>query len=239
MAQFLFVRHAQASLLKTYYDDLSDHGRGQAAALGRFFAEHAWTASAVYSGPARRHIDTGNTIARVIADKEGRWPELEQLSGLDEHDSLSLVRASVGSLSDDAEVVALRREMLEATSREQRSECFARLFEAVVLRWLRGDFEPQGLETWTQFRARVLSCVETMTASQEPSARLVAISSTGPLAVLLQRALKLDDAASFRLAWRSRNASLTNFVFDERGRFSLDSFNALPHLPDESSWSFR
>ena len=150
------------------------------------------------------------------------------------------MRASVGSLSDDAEVVALRREMLEAHSREERSERFQRLFEAVMIRWLRGDFEPQGVETWTQFRARVLSCLEAITSGPEATERsLLVVSSEGPLAVMLQRALELDDEASFRLAWRVRNSSLSNFLFDERGRLALDSFNALPHIPDRSAWTFR
>ena len=168
MGQLLFVRHGQASLLKTYYDDLSDHGREQALALGSFFAEHGWGFDAVYAGPARRHLDTANAVGKAVGERELAWPEVQTLPGLDEHDNLSLVRASVGSLSDDAEVVALRRDMLEAHSREERSERFQRLFEAVMIRWLRGDFEPQGVETWTQFRARVLSCLEAVT-SGEPS----------------------------------------------------------------------
>lgn len=239
MAQLLFVRHGQASLLKTYYDDLSDHGREQAVALGRLFADHGWHADAVYSGPARRHLDTARAVSMIMTEAKRPWPELRTLPGLDDHDALSLVRASVGALSDDVEVVALRREMLEASSRQERSDCFQRLFEAVVLRWLQGDFEPQGVETWPQFRARVLSCVETMTAGQPANARLVAFSSSGPLAVLLQRALHTDDATSYRVAWRLRNTSLSSFELDQRGRFGLDSFNALPHLPDPSTWTLH
>lgn len=240
MGQLLFVRHGQASLLKTYYDDLSDHGRQQAVALGRHFVEHGWSFAEVYSGPARRHVDTVDAIGSALAEAERPWPELRQRTGLDEHDTLSLVRASVGSLSDDDEVVALRREMLEAHSRQERSERFQRLFEAVMLRWLRGEFEPQGVETWTQFRARVLSCLEAITsAADDPSRSILVVSSVGPLAVLLQRALGLDDEASFRLGWRVRNTGLCQFLFDERGRLGLDSFNALPHIPDRGAWTLR
>ncbi|MEM7155938.1 MAG: histidine phosphatase family protein [Myxococcota bacterium] len=239
MGQLLFVRHGQASLLKTYYDDLSDHGREQANALGRFFAEHGWGFDAVYCGPARRHVDTASLVGKLLEEKGTTWNEPKQLAGLDDHDALSLVRASVGSLSDDEEVVALRRKMLDASSREERSACFQRLFEAVMIRWLRGDFEPQGVETWTQFRARVLSCVETMTSSHDPDTQMLVFSSVGPLAVLIQRALELDNEASFAIAWRLRNTSMTNFLFDERGKLSLDFFNALPHMPDRSTWTLR
>ena len=107
MGQILFVRHGQASLLKTYFDDLSDHGRDQATALGRFLADHGWNFDIVYSGPARRHVDTASIVCEMLRKEDTAWREPEQLAGFDEHDALSLVRASVGSLSDDQEVVAM------------------------------------------------------------------------------------------------------------------------------------
>lgn len=225
--------------MRTNYDDLSERGREQAAALGECFAAHGWEIDLVYTGPALRHRDTARRVGKAMAAAGRTWPEPMELPGLDELDELSLVRASVGSLSDDEEVVRLRREMLEVRDREERSRRFQRLFEVVVTRWLRGDFEPQGVETWPQFRARVLSCMETMTSLSEPQTRIMAFTSVGPVAVLLQRALGLDDVASFGLAWRLRNTALTVFAFDGRGRLSLEAFNVLPHLPDPKAWTLR
>lgn len=225
--------------MRTNYDDLSEAGREQAAALGECLATHGWGIDLVYTGPALRHRDTARRVGKAMEAAGRPWPEPMELPGLDELDDLSLVRASVGSLSDDAEIVQLRREMLEVREREERSRRFQRLFEAVMVRWLRGDFEPQGVETWPQFRARVLSCVESMTSLCEPQTRIMALTSVGPMAVLLQRALGLDDVASFELAWRVRNTAITTFRFDGRGRLGLDGFNALPHLPDPSRWTLR
>lgn len=239
MGQLLVVRHAQESLLRTNYDDLSEQGREQASALGECLASHGWELDLVYSGPAMRHRDTARRVGKAIEGAGRAWPEPMVLPGLDEVDDLSLVRASVGSLSDDEEIVRLRREMLEVRDREERSRRFQRLFEAVMARWLRGDFEPQGVETWPQLRARVLSCVETMTSLCEPETRILAFTSVGPLAVMLQRALGIDDVASFDLAWRVRNTGITAFRFDGRGRLSLDMFNALPHLRDPKEWTLR
>lgn len=239
MGELLVVRHGQESLLRTNYDDLSEQGREQASALGECFATNGWELDLVYCGTAIRHRDTARRVGRAM-DAAGRpWPAPMELAGLDEVDDLSLVRASVGSLGDDEEIARLRREMLEVRDREERSRRFQRLFEAVMIRWLRGDFEPQGVETWPQFRARVLSCVETMTSLCERHTRILAFSSVGPVAVLLQRALGIDDEASFGLAWRVRNTAITSFRFDGRGRLSLDGFNALPHLRDPKQWTPR
>jgi broad specificity phosphatase PhoE len=239
MGQLLVIRHGQESLMRTNYDDLSEQGREQSTALGECFAAHGWDFDLVFTGPAVRHRDTARRVGKAMAAAGRPWPDPTELPGLDEHDDLSLVRASVGSLSDDEEVVRLRREMLEVRDREERSRRFQRLFEVVMTRWLQGDFEPQGVESWPQFRARVLSCVEMMTALCDPETRIAVFTSVGPVAVLLQRALGIDDAASFRLAWRLRNSSLTSFQFDGRGVLSLDVFNALPHLRDPSRWTLR
>lgn len=238
MGQLLLVRHGQASLLKTYYDDLSDRGREQATALGEFFATHGWGFDAVYSGPARRHLDTARQVGELAALGDAAWPKAQTVAGLDDHDALSLVRASVASLREDPEVVPLRKAMLAATSREERSERFQSLFEVVVARWLSGDFEPQGVETWPQFRARVLSGIEAIVGKHRDD-RVLAFSSLGPVAVLLQRALGLSDLDAFRIGWRLRNTSLTQFLFDERGALSVDYLNALPHLPDRERWTLR
>jgi len=40
------------------------------------------------------------------------------------------------------------------------------------------------------------------------------------------------------LHWRLRNGSLTEFAFT-RDRFTLDSFNTVPHLDDPALWSYR
>jgi len=237
MGQLIVVRHGQASLMRTNYDDLSERGREQSTMLGQCFAEHGWSFDSVYTGPAMRHRDTMRRVGRELDAAERSWPEPVELAGLAENDDLSLVRASVGSLSDDEEVVRLRQEMLDVRDKEERSRRFQLLYEAVMLRWLGGDFEPQGVESWPQFRARVLSCVETMTSLCQPEARIVAFTSVGPVAVLLQRALGVDDQTSFRLAWRLRNSALTEFSFDGRGRLLLESFNAVPHLRDPSTWT--
>lgn len=223
--------------MKADYDELSDHGRDQAVALGAYFVTHDWDFDTVYTGPARRHRDTARLAGEVMRAAGRPWPDAAVLDELDEHDAFSLLRAAGSGLGHEPDIAAAQQALLGARSIAERSQSFQRLFEAVMARWMQGRFDPPGLETWPRFRERVLAGLETITNAK--ANRAVAFSSVGPLAVLLQRALGTDDAASFRTAWRLRNASLTAFVFDRTGRFTLDSFNALPHLPGPSTWTFR
>lgn len=225
--------------MKADYDELSPQGRAQATALGEHFAAAGYHFDAVYTGPARRHRDTAALVAEAVRATGRPWPDATELPDFDEHDAFALLRAGT-ALAHEPEIAEGQAALLAARTPAERSRSFQRLFEALMTRWMQGRFTPDGVETWPRFRERVLAGLEhIIRGGQAGQARALAFSSVGPLAVLLQRALHTDDAASFRTAWRLRNASLTAFVFDDRGRFSLDGFNALPHLPDPRTWTFR
>ncbi|MEX1364089.1 MAG: histidine phosphatase family protein [Nannocystaceae bacterium] len=237
MGRLVVVRHGQASLMKADYDELSPRGREQATALGRHLAEQGWSFDAVFTGPARRQRDTATLAGQAVRGAGQAWPESVEVPQLDEHDAFSLIRAGVGLLADEPEVATAHRALLATVTPAERSGAFQRLFEALMLRWIGGQLSPDGVETWPRFRERVEDGLSAVLGSG--AGRPVAFSSVGPLAVLLRRALGTSDVDSFRTAWRTRNASLTTFVFDARGRFTLDGFNALPHLPDPRTWTFR
>lgn len=223
--------------MKADYDELSELGRAQARALGVCFAAQGSTFDAAFTGPARRQRDTAALAGEAVQAAAQPWPAVIELPGLDEHDAFGLLRAAGSALAHEPEIATGYQSFVAAALPSERSRAFQRLFEAVMARWMEGRFEPHDVETWPRFRARVLAGLEVVLAAG--ASRAVAFTSVGPLAVLLQRALGTDDAASFRTAWRLRNASITSFVFDGAGRFTLDGFNALPHLPDPTTWTFR
>jgi broad specificity phosphatase PhoE len=239
MGQLVVVRHGQASLMKADYDELSEQGRAQASALGVYLGAQGWSFDAVYTGPARRQRDTAVLAGEAMQAAGRPWPDVVELQQLDEHDGFGLLRAAASTLAHEPEIAAGQQALFASRTLAERSRAFQPLFEAVMTRWMQGRFEPEGVEPWPRFRARVLAGLEVITTTGPRGTRALAFSSVGPLAVLLQHALGTDDAASFRTAWRLRNASLTSFVFDDRGRFTLDGFNALPHLPDPTAWTFR
>ena len=73
---------------------------------------------------------------------------------------------------------------------------------------------------------------------ERPGSRRVAVfTSGGPIGVAVMTALGAPDRRALELNWRTRNASLTHFLFSG-GKISLDGFNATPHLRPEME-SFR
>ena len=71
-----------------------------------------------------------------------------------------------------------------------------------------------------------------------PGRRIVSFTSGGFIGSAAQWALAAPDRTALELNWRIRNGSLTEFVFT-RERFTLDSFNAVPHLADSALWTYR
>jgi broad specificity phosphatase PhoE len=67
---------------------------------------------------------------------------------------------------------------------------------------------------------------------------VVVFTSGGFIGGATQQALKVSDSTALELNWRIRNCSLTEFVYT-RDRFSLDSFNTIPHLSDAALWTYR
>ena len=235
MGSFRFVRHGQASLFKADYDELSELGRNQAAALGKALAARGDVPTAVFHGPARRQRDTAVLAAEHAG---GDWPDAREIAGLDEHDAFGMLQRVLPKLGGDPAVVKAQAELSAADSRPKKSRAFQMLFEAVMTRWLAGDVDGQDAEPWPAFRTRVLGALDEMLSSAPGGAKILAFSSVGPVAVILQRALGTDDLASFRTAWRFRNAAVAAFVF--RGSaLTLDGFNDLSHLPDPTHHTFR
>lgn len=239
MPRLIVARHGQASLMKANYDELSPRGRAQATALGEYFVRHDITFARVFTGPARRHHDTGILAGQAVQAASRPWPEAVEIKNIDEHDAFTLVRTATSRHADDPNIASSQEALRSAQSPAERSGGFQRLFEAVMLRWLRDDLDVPEVESWAAFQARILAGLDEIVATMQRGEQGIAFSSVGPLAVLLQRALGTDDATSFHTAWRIRNASLTTFVFDSSGRLTLDGFNALPHLPDPRTWTFR
>ena len=66
----------------------------------------------------------------------------------------------------------------------------------------------------------------------------IAFTSAGTVAASLHRALKCPNEVALALGWRVWNCSLTGYAFS-RDRFSLDQFNAMPHLSDRADWTYR
>ncbi len=238
MGRIVVVRHGQASIHSSDYDQLSELGVLQSQRLGALWAERSERVDAVFVGPARRHAQTEAEVAAAMVSSQRGWPMAEPLPQLDEHDAFGLVREALPLLADDPEVAAAQRELKAATDPGSRAGAFQRTFEAVMRRWISGEVAPPGIESWPDFRTRVGVAFDRLQQACAGGKVVVAFSSVGPVAAMLHASIDCTPQRAFEIGWRLRNSAISRFV-SGRGLACLDIFNATPHLADPAEHTYR
>jgi broad specificity phosphatase PhoE len=94
-----------------------------------------------------------------------------------------------------------------------------------------------GVESFPAFRERVECGLRRVTERPGSGRRVAVFTSGGVVGAAVRLALAAPDRTALEVNWRVRNCSLTEFVFTA-GRFTLDGFNALPHLEDPALWTY-
>ena len=233
------VRHGQASLFAADYDQLSPIGERQGQALGVYWAAQRVTIDAVYTGPRVRHRTFAELAAEAYRAQGLNWPQPVVLNELDEFDLDGMAKHCAPQLSGrDPEFARMVQEFSESKADEERQRSFQRMFERVLRHWQASEVLEGDVETWGAFRSRVAGVVRRIQSESPRGARVAVFTSGGVIGCALQHALGVSDAMMLDLSWRIRNASLTDFMFTPE-RFTLDTFNTIPHLSDPTLWTYR
>lgn len=240
MSTLVLVRHGQGGPLGGFYDRLSEVGEEQSRRLGEYWAAHGIVFDEVYTGTLERQKRTAEVAGERCAAAGITWPETQVVPELNEYDADGVMKHLLPEIaSRDAAIRKLRDTYEATTDAKERAPNFQRMFEAIMRYWVRGDHESNGCERWADFRDRVRSGLNQITAAKNGSRRVAVFTSGGPIGVGVQSALGAPDETAVQLNWRVRNSSLTEFVFSG-SRFTLEWFNALPHLSAEPGlWTFR
>jgi broad specificity phosphatase PhoE len=226
------------------YDELSAHGHEQARTLGevlarRFAAAERPGFDAVFCGPARRHEHTAALAGAGFASAKVGFPDPIVLAGFDEHDGQAMVVAALGQLGrdeGDPRFAKLASEAMDTTLEpRRRAKAWQLLFEAIMRRWLRGQLELEGIESWPAFHQRVRDAFTHLRATAQ--GEIAVFTSVGPTAVVLHEVLGLAPERAFEQAWRLYNTSITRVVYSGE-RMTLDGFNEVAHLP-LGHWTHR
>jgi broad specificity phosphatase PhoE len=236
MSLLFLVRHGQASFASEDYDQLSPKGVEQSRCLGIHWAELGLAFDQIYVGPRRRHRQTLDAVAGVYRERGLPWPEPIELAQLDEHSGQDVLTRSLPDLiKRDPTIREMIQKLRHGSDTSQRD--YLRLFQKVTRMWVRRELSLPDLEAWHEFRGRVQGGLAQLTESAGSKRKIAAFSSGGPVAAAMGAALKLDDERTLELSWVVRNAAYTEFLFSSE-RFSLMTFNAVPHLTNPGLLTF-
>lgn len=239
MAILTLVRHGQASFMADNYDKLSPLGEVQAAKLGEYWARTGTGFDQVYCGPAERHIRTGE-IASDVCRQAGRpLPDPIRLPEVDEYAGLEVMRTFLpGLMEKHADIRELEAQFRGASDPNSAARVLDRLFQRITRMWVRGDLDSEQVESWQCFCARVDRGISRILQSPPKGGRVVVFTSGGVIAAATRSALDTSPERTLELSWASRNGSYAEFLFSTE-RFSLSSFNNIPHLTDPALVTYR
>ncbi|MAM86267.1 MAG: histidine phosphatase family protein [unclassified Hahellaceae] len=230
MASIYLIRHGQASFHSSNYDQLSELGQRQAGYAGEQLAREL--------GPGRDPADVSwfcGTLSRQIDTEQrvraGCFPDMpkQRLSeqaapvtnaGFNEFDHEALLAHYLQRLRHKPEVEAF----LNAV--DDRTRLFQPAFNRVVDAWIAdGDFvedAAEAFETWAQFKQRIVNAFESAVTAGWEQAResgkkgsgdVCIVSSGGPISLMLQAMLNMDDVSALDANWVLANASITKLIY--------------------------
>ncbi len=239
MSTLVLVRHGQANFFGDDYDQLSALGEVQARRLGEFWSSRRVTFDEVYTGTLRRQMRTAELVGEVYTQAGLPWPERVALAELNEYDGDGIIKEFLPALIErDERIKQLAENYQRSDHGPERYKHFQRLFEAVMVEWVQGSVAASAVESWRSFHERVRRGLQQITERGAGGRRIVVFSSGGPISIAVQLAMSAPELMALQLNWRIRNCSLSEIVFT-RGRFTLDSFNSVPHLDDPGLWTYR
>lgn len=220
MSRILFIRHGQASFFGKTYDQLSELGQKQAAELAKFWEKTNIALNHIYAGNLERQKDS----AQIAAARFLNHNSLNLLGHFNEHDGSKVVRSQKTTRLDPA--ANLEEKLAYLTNH-------MRIYEEVTRAWVKGEVEtPAKCEDWQSFRTRVQEGFQTLLSKIGRGETLAVFTSGGPIAVAVGEVLGLPDEKIIEISWVIKNASVTEFLYSERG-LSLNTFNTTPHLIDK------
>ncbi|WP_313076297.1 histidine phosphatase family protein [Melaminivora sp.] len=219
MGTLYLVRHGQASFGADDYDQLSERGHQQSVRLGQYWRERGLRFDAVFTGTLRRH---GQTLAGIAEGLDGT-PEPLALPGLNEYDSLALIRA-------------VHPSPLPAPATPELYRQYFRLLCDALAQWMGGTLSPQGMPDWEQFRTGVRAVLEQV-RQQHAGQNVLLVSSGGPISAAVGEVLSTPPEVTIALNMRIRNSAVSEFSISPK-RLMLQTFNSLAHLdaPEYAQW---
>ena len=219
MGTLYLVRHGQASFGADDYDQLSALGRQQAVRLGEYWRGKGQHFDAVITGTLRRHAQTYAGIAEGLHGA----PAPLQLPGLNEYDSLALIRA-------------IHTEPLPRPDTPELYRQHFRLLCDALAQWMAGVISPQGMPSWDDFAGGVHAALEKV-RHDHAGQNVLLVSSGGPIATAIGQVLGTTPEVTIALNMRIRNSAVTEFSTSPR-RLMLQTFNTLAHLdaPECAGW---
>jgi broad specificity phosphatase PhoE len=224
MSMIYLIRHGQASFGHDNYDKLSPLGIRQAKILAAHLFGTRFQPDAVYSGDMSRQTATAEEVIALYRGKGKGLPDLEISESFNEYDTTAIVTTMFPKMVQDDS--SLNEDLAKMYTSKAS---FKRVFESAMLRWVTGDFDTPGIETWKALKERVYGGLSSIMREHGSGKTIAVFTSGGAIAASLSHILGMPGEFAMRLNWQIINTSISRYMYNEE-RITLAGFNSIAHL---------
>ncbi|KMM85404.1 Broad specificity phosphatase PhoE [Pseudomonas taetrolens] len=224
MGSIYLIRHGQASFGADDYDVLSPLGVRQAQVVGQHLLDLGLNFDRCLSGDLSRQQDTARHAMARFSAAGLATPGLEVDAAFNEFDAYGVLEGLLPGLLPD------EPEALTAMSNAVHNPVeFQRIFELIIARWISGNWDTPGLESWAGFVERVQAGLTRLLKQADTGQSIAVFTSGGTITALLHLLTRIPASEAFKLTWQIANTSLSHLKY-HGDEVTLASFNSHLHL---------
>ena len=219
MSVIYLVRHGQASIGSSNYDNLSDKGKEQAEILGRSFRDRVQGINEIQSGTLQRHTQT----LAYFKSKFRTTASISTNECWNEYDHIEIIERFKPAYKRRWYMIA------DMTRKLNPKRDFMLMFEQAMQRWMSGEYDNDYTETWSQFQNKCNDGLNQLIEKVGEEETAVVFTSGGIISAITQRQLQLSDDYFMQFNKRFVNCGVTKIISTKNGTF-LSTINDYSHF---------
>jgi broad specificity phosphatase PhoE len=243
MLELILIRHGQADSAGDNYDQLTPTGHEQARRVGAWLAANSYRFDRLFHGGLNRQSQTLEAICVEFAKTGADLPAMEIHSSFAEFDLRVWGIVAANMRHGHPEFTELFKQWNHArhANASNKGDIFKQLTGHILKSWVAAGENFTEAESFPAFQRRVLAAMEihsyknttekhgSVAAGEFHSSKFLAVTSGGPISLLVGKALGLDLARTLGLMRRIANTSIHHLIY-ENDQWQVVGFNMVPHL---------
>lgn len=219
MAFIYLIRHGQASLGMSNYDELSETGIQQAKILGEELMKRGITFDKIISGTMQRHKQTAMNCLQAM----NLQSEVATDSAWNEFDHMDIIARYEPRYADTQEIIK------DVSAAENPKQKIMDMLKAAFSRWTEGKHDDYN-ESWNSFCQRVEGGMLRLQQQLDKRQKAVVFTSGGPVCIVMKQIFGLTPEKTIELQLNLANASICQLKNSSSRGLQLVSFNEHGHF---------
>ncbi|MEZ5002679.1 MAG: histidine phosphatase family protein [Chitinophagales bacterium] len=219
MSVIYLVRHGQASIGSSNYDNLSERGKEQAEILGRSFRKRVAAINEIQVGNLTRHSQT----LEFFRSKYRTTANVSHHDCWNEYDHVEIIQRFKPSYKRRWYMIA------DMTRKLNPKRDFMLMFEQAMQRWMSGEYDDDYTETWRDFQNKCNDGLNQLIEKVGEDGTAIVFTSGGIISAITQRQLNLPDEYFMQFNKRFVNCGVTKIISTKNGSF-VSTINDYSHF---------